>query len=171
MRPWARAAWSLAAAFPLAGGVWSWRPWARMSHPSNMCMCVLLLLAWQAVSQYMHTMDGDWEVHTHFLGHTLKCIYIYNKLDNQIHRNSTIPTIMQTKPWLNAWLMSGVCVCELNMLKGQKKQRLVYHPAVTFHIFWPLQYVIHTYSHIQRQTLAHNETWYSYKHIKQTKAS
>lgn len=103
--------------------------------------------------------------------HTQICIYIYNKLDNQVHRNSTIPASMQTKPWLNAWPMSGVCVCGLNMLKGQKKQRLVYHPAVTFHIFWPLQYVIHTYSHIQRQTLAHNETWYSYKHIKQTKAS
>lgn len=32
-------------------------------------------------------------------------------------------------------LQVGVCIWGLNILKGQKKQRLVYHSAVTFHIF------------------------------------
>lgn len=59
--------------------------------------------------KYMHTMDGDWEVHTHLLGHRLRCIYMYKKLENQVQWNSKIPTSMQTKPWQNAWPTSG-CV-------------------------------------------------------------
>lgn len=102
--PWARAVWPLTAAFPLTGRVWSRRPWARMSHSSDMCVCAVLLLAWQAVSQYMQTKDMDWEVHGHFLGHTFKCIYMYSSLDYQDQRNFKIPTNMQTKHY--EW-----CVC------------------------------------------------------------
>ncbi len=116
------------------------------------CVCVWCC-CWpdKLVSQYIQTMERDWEVQRpHFLGHTLLDAFPWTTISTikfkEIHQFQNVCRLNTT---------SGMCVCfwGLNMLKGQKKQWLVYHPAVTFpHILTSSIYVIHTLTHTEPNT-------------------